>query len=50
MAWYRRLTNLLRSDRHSGELDREMGFHLAERVDELVATGMPESEARTCSR
>ena len=50
MAWYRRFTNLLRSDRHSRELDREMGFHLAERVDELIASGMPEAEARREAR
>ena len=50
MAWYRRFTNLLRSDRHSRDLDREMGFHLAERVDELVASGMPEAEARREAR
>jgi putative ABC transport system permease protein len=50
MAWYSRLTNLFRSDRHSRELDREMGFHLAERVDELTATGMPEAEARREAR
>ena len=50
MAWYRRLTNLLRSDRHSRDLDREMGFHLAERVDELIAAGMPEAEARREAR
>ncbi|HEY3932981.1 MAG TPA: ABC transporter permease [Gemmatimonadales bacterium] len=46
MAWYRRFTNLFRSDRHSSELDREMGFHLSERADDLVAAGMPEVEAR----
>ena len=50
MTWYRRFTNLLRSDRHSRDLDREMGFHLAERVDELIASGMPEAEARREAR
>src|ERR1017187_2263505 len=45
MAWYRRLTNLFRSDRHSRDLDREMGFHIAERVDQLISSGMPEAEA-----
>jgi len=50
MAWYRRFTNLFRSDEHSRELDREMGFHLAERVDEFTATGMPEAEARREAR
>src|SRR5450432_2039292 len=45
MAWYHRLTNALRSGRHSDELDREMRFHLAERVDELIAGGMAAREA-----
>ncbi len=46
MAWYRRVTNLLRPTRHSRELDREMDFHVAERADALIAGGMPEAEAR----
>jgi putative ABC transport system permease protein len=46
MSWYRRFTNLLRSNRHSRDLDREIGFHLAERADDLVAAGMPEDAAR----
>jgi len=40
MSWLRRLLNLLRSNRHSRDLDRELRFHLAERTDELVAAGM----------
>ena len=39
MAWYHRLRNTLRSERLSSDLDGEMEFHLAERIDELVATG-----------
>ena len=50
MAWYRRLTNLLRSARHSRGLDREMEFHLAERADGLIAGGMPAAEARREAR
>ena len=50
MAWYHRLTNLVRPGRHSRDLDREMGFHLAERVDALVAGGMTEAEARREAR
>ena len=45
MAWYHRLRNTMRSERLSGELNRELEFHLAERVDELVASGMTEEEA-----
>ncbi len=50
MSWFRRLTNLLRSNRHSRDLDREIGFHLAERADDLVASGMPEAIARREAR
>ena len=50
MSWTRRFFNLLRSNRHSRDLDRELAFHLAERVDDLVAAGMTreiaEREAR----
>lgn len=50
MAWYRRLFNLVRSDRLSRDIDREMAFHLAERADDLVARGMTEPEARREAR
>jgi putative ABC transport system permease protein len=50
MAWYHRLRNTLRSDELSSELDRELEFHLAERIDELVASGMTEEEARREAR
>ncbi|MGD8699686.1 MAG: ABC transporter permease [Gemmatimonadales bacterium] len=46
MSWYRRLLNLLRSDQVAHDIDREIDFHLAERVDELIARGMTEAEAR----
>jgi predicted permease len=46
MGWYRRFTNLLRSDRVSADIQREMEFHMAERADDLVARGMSEAEAR----
>jgi predicted permease len=50
MAWYHRLRNTVRSERLSGELERELEFHLAERIDELVAGGMSEGEARREAR
>ncbi len=50
MAWYHRLRNTVRSERLSGDLDRELEFHLAERVDELVESGMSEEEARREAR
>jgi putative ABC transport system permease protein len=50
MPWYRRLANLMRSDRLGRDIDRELAFHVAERVDELVAAGMSEAEARREAR
>jgi putative ABC transport system permease protein len=50
VSWLRRLLNIFRSDRISRDIDREMAFHLEERVDELRARGMPEHEARDTAR
>src|SRR5690349_19718514 len=50
MGWYHRLRNTARTRRLSGELERELEFHLAERIDELVAGGMSEAEARREAR
>jgi putative ABC transport system permease protein len=50
MAWLERLVNLGRSERLSKDLDRELAFHIEERVDELVASGMSEAEARREAR
>lgn len=50
MAWYHRLRNTVRPDELSRELDCELEFHLAERIDELVAGGMTEEAARREAR
>jgi predicted permease len=50
MSWYHRFVNLFRSRRLTNEIDREMAFHHAELVDELVARGMSEGEARREAR
>jgi predicted permease len=50
MGWVQRFTNLLRSNRVSRDIDREMAFHMAERVDDLMASGMTEAEARREAR
>ena len=50
MAWLRRVLNVFRSDRVDREVEREMAFHVAERVDELVAAGMSEAKARREAR
>src|SRR3954453_21522467 len=50
MGWYRRFVNVLRSNRLSTDIEREMAFHMAERADELMAQGMSEPEARREAR
>ncbi len=50
MSWHRRLVNLLRPGSVWRDIDREMAFHLEERVDELVAGGMSPAEARRTAR
>jgi hypothetical protein len=45
MAWYRRLHNVFRRERLRAEIDRELSFHLAERIEELRAGGMSEEDA-----
>jgi putative ABC transport system permease protein len=45
MSWSRRLLNLFRSNRHSSDLDRELAFHLAERIDDLEAAGLSHEAA-----
>jgi putative ABC transport system permease protein len=50
MAWHRQILNLIRSNRLSGDIDRELAFHIDERVDELVGSGMNEKEARRLAR
>ncbi|HEV7506090.1 MAG TPA: ABC transporter permease [Thermoanaerobaculia bacterium] len=45
MAWYQRFVNLMRSERLSRDLEREMAFHLSERTDELIAGGLSAPEA-----
>lgn len=50
MAWYHRVLNIFSSNRISREIDREMAFHIAERSDALMASGMSEDEARLLAR
>src|SRR6266545_2138924 len=35
MSWYRRLRNLMRSERLARDIDREMAFHIGERAEAL---------------
>ena len=50
MSFLRRLLNLGRDERLSRDIERELSFHLRERVDELVAAGYSEREARQEAR
>jgi len=50
MGWYRRFVNVLRSNRVSADIQRELEFHMAERADDLIAAGMSEADARREAR
>src|SRR5580765_3039419 len=50
MAWHHRIRNAFRRNRVHREADRELAFHIAERIDELRASGMSEQEARLQAR
>ena len=51
MSWLGRLRNHLREGAVSKEIRREMQFHLAERADDLVASGMtPDAAQREARR
>ncbi len=45
MAWLGRLWNVVRPRRLQRELDRELSFHLLERIDELQESGMNREDA-----
>ena len=50
MSWTRRFANLLRSNRHARDIDRELAFHVGERADDLVAAGMSREMAEREAR
>lgn len=50
MSWISRLLNSFRGDDVSSDVEREVEFHLNERVDELVAGGMTVHDARARAR
>lgn len=51
MAWYHRLINVVRGDRLSRDIAREMRFHVEQRAEELIARGMtPEDAEREARR
>ena len=50
MSWLARIRNVFRSNAVSRDIDREMEFHLAERADQLAASGMRPEDARREAR
>src|SRR6516225_10219648 len=50
MSWIRRLRNLMRGEDLDRDIDREMAFHLREKTDELIASGMKPEEASLQAR
>lgn len=46
MSWHTRIANVFRTRQLGERLDDELAFHIAELVDELVAGGMSEDQAR----
>src|SRR3954471_9650622 len=46
MGGYQRVRNLIRQKRLDRELERELSFHIAERIDDLIAAGESADEAR----
>jgi len=50
MSWLGRLRNLLRPSRLQHELNREMSFHVQERIDDLQAEGLTREDATRAAR
>jgi predicted permease len=50
MSLIRRFANMFRGDRLAREIDDEMAFHIAERVDELMEHGLSREEATRQAR
>ena len=46
MGFWSRVTGVFRSEKQYAELDEELQFHIDERTDELVASGLAPKEAR----
>ena len=46
MSWRSRIANVFRPNRLAIDLDDELAFHVAERIDELVAAGLSPEDAR----
>src|SRR5262245_54153570 len=50
MAWLRRLVNTFRAARTDRDIERELQFHIAERIDHFRSKGLSLDEARLAAR
>ena len=50
MSLFSRLRNVFRADKLDDDIQRELRFHLAEREDDLIASGMTPDAARREAR
>src|ERR1700730_2292547 len=50
MAWYQRFWNVLQPCRLQRDLERELSFHVRERMEELPASGLNQAEAARTAR
>src|SRR6476646_8888131 len=50
MSFIRRLINSVRPDEVAGNIDRELAFHINQRIDELTAQGMSRRDAERAAR
>jgi predicted permease len=50
MNWFKRFFTTVRPGRLDSDIHEELRFHMEERVDENIAAGMPEEEARREAR
>src|SRR5262245_11001354 len=50
MGWPRKLINMFRGNGLNDEIQRELSFHIQERIDQLIASGLTAEEARSKAR
>lgn len=50
MAWFQRFCNVFRPGRLQSDLERELAFHVSERVEELRESGLSQAEAARAAR
>src|SRR5262245_48674471 len=45
MSWFTKFWNVVRAQRVSSEIERELAFHVAEKEEALIAAGLTPAEA-----